>query len=221
MATFKGRYFSIIFIGKQNPQILNHDFLVKHNILPENKEPFQTLFANSESNPFSEFISTPVLTSLKYGPIIITIEENRYQIVDNSFDEPLSSPIIEITKKYFGNILRYTPFIVGGFNFKGILKFDDLKDEESFDNNLGVDRNRIRNLLDENDVRMGLTLSYPWNNGIIEINLPKAKERLKPGEINFNYEFNYKNIDDFIKRLDDLPLVYEKFINFIESFDIR
>jgi hypothetical protein len=112
MPSFKGQFFSIVFIGRQNPQILNHDFLFSHGVLPKDKEPFKNLFAKQDSQPFTEFISTPVITSIKYGPISLVVEENRYQIIDNRFEDPPSSPIIQITKKYFEELLRYLPVAI-------------------------------------------------------------------------------------------------------------
>ena len=221
MPTFKGNFFSIIFLGRQNPQILNHEFLINNNVLPENEEPFKTLFSRENTNPFTEFVSTPVITSLKYGPISIIVEENRFQIMDSRFEKPLSSPIIYITKKYFGDILRFTPFILGGINFNGIIKFDDIKEEETFDKQLGIEREKVINIFGIDDIRIGFSLSYPWNKGTIEINLPKIKDRSKPGGINLNYEFNYVNVDQFLGNLDDLPLVLEKLDTLIDTLNIR
>ncbi len=220
MPTFKGMFFSIIFTGRQNPQILNHDFLIDNKVLPENEEPFKTLLSGENSKPFTDYISTPIITSLKYGPISIIVEENRFQIMDTRFENPLSSPIINITKKYFGDILRFTPFVLGGFNFNGIIKFDD-KEEETFDKQLGIEREKIIDILGADDIRIGLYLSYSWNKGMVEVNLPKIKDRSKPDVINFNYEFKYQNIDQFLLNLDDLPLVYDKFNNLIDSLNIR
>ena len=214
-------FFSIIFTGRQNPQILNHDFLIDNKVLPENEEPFKTLLSGENSKPFTDYISTPVITSLKYGPISIIVEENRFQIMDIRFENPLSSPIINITKKYFGDILRFTPFILGGVNFNGIIKFDDRKEEETFDKQLGIEREKVINIFGFDDIRIGFSFSYPFNEGIVEVNLPKIKDRSKPGAINFNYEFKYKDIESFLGNLDDLPLIYEKFNIIIDLLNIR
>ena len=221
MPIFEGKFFSIIFLGKQNPQILNHDFLVNNKVLPVNKEPFKTLFSSKNSKPFTDFVSTPVLVSIKYDNISIAVEENRFQIMDFKFEDPLSSPIINITKKYFGNILQYTPFILGGVNFNGIIKFSDTKDEEMFDRQLGMEREKVSIIFGVDNIRMGFSFSYQLNKGIVEVNLPKAKDRSKPGTVNFNYEFKYENISNFIDTLDDLPIVYEKFNKLLDSLKIR
>ncbi len=221
MPIFEGKFFSIIFLGKQNPQILNHDFLVNNKVLPKNKEPFKTLFSRKNAESFTDFVSTPVLVSIKYDTISITVEENRFQIMDFKFEDPLSSPIIQIAKKYFGDILKFTPFILGGVNFNGIIKFSDNKDEEMFDKQLGMEREKVSNIFRVNNIRMGFSFSYPFNKGIVEINLPKLKDRSKPGTVNFNYEFKYENISNFIANLDDLPIVYKKFCELLESLKVR
>ena len=221
MPEFEGKFFSIIFLGKQNPQILNHDFLIKNEVLPVDEEPFVSLFNQEDSNPFSDFISTPVLTSIKYGPISIIVEENRFQIMDLRFENILSSPIISITKKYFGDILRYTPFVMGGINFNGLIQFENSMDEYQFDTKLGFNREKIKKIIYTEDIRLGFLVSYPWKNGLIELNLPKSKERSKPGGINFNYEFQYNDINTFIGNIDDLPLIYDEFNNIIDALKIR
>jgi len=221
MATFEGVFSSIVFIGRHNPQILNHDFLVKHNVLPKDQPPFKELFAKEGAQPFSEFISTPVLATIKYGPISIVVEESHFQTVDRRFEDPPSSPIMQIAKRYFGELLRYTPLQLGGINLNGVIRFSDVKDEHAFDERLGVDRAPLSGMVRTTDVRMGLFFSYPWKNGIVEVQLPKPKDRSKLGTINFNYEFKYKDIDGFLANLDDFGKVYATFKSLLKSLGIE
>ena len=221
MPIFEGKFFSIIFLGRQNPQILNHDFLINNKILPEDVEPFDELLLKEKPKQFTEFVSTPILTAINYNFIKIIIEENRYQITDLRFLDPLLSPIIPITKKYFGEILKYTPLKLGGINLNGIIKFADKEDEEVFDKQFGLyHKNLLEIFGDGEDIRLGLTLSFPWNKGILEVNLPKNKDCSEPGAINFNYEFKYENMDSFIKNLDDLEIIYDKFNNILDKLSI-
>lgn len=124
MPIFDLKLFSIVFIGRQNPQILNHDFLIKNEVLPIKSEPFKSLIKDSSQKkpPFTSYLSTPVVTALDYKWISIIVEENRFQIKDAKFKVPSKSPIITISKEYFGTLLKYTPFQVGGINFGGELK---------------------------------------------------------------------------------------------------
>ena len=87
MPSFEGQSLSIVFTGKQNPRILNHDFLLNNGVLPKNKEPFKGLFAKQDSDPFTDFLSTPVLACIRYAPINLLVEENRYQIRDDRFED--------------------------------------------------------------------------------------------------------------------------------------
>ena len=100
MPIFDPKLFSIVFIGRQNPQILNHDFLIKNEVLPVKREPFKSLIKDSSQKkpPFTSYLSTPVVTALDYKWISIIVEENRFQIKDAKFNVPSKSPIITITK---------------------------------------------------------------------------------------------------------------------------
>jgi hypothetical protein len=221
MPSFEGKFFSIVFLGRQNPQILTHDFLVSNRVLPTDREPFSGLLGKRDGSPFTEFISTPVLTTIKYGPISMLVEENRYQIRDDTLQHPPASPIIEITKVYFGKLLRYTPLQIGGMNFNGVIRFGDTRDEQQFDERLGIDRRQISGLTSSEDLRVGMTVSMPWHKGSAEIQLPKPRDRSQPGAINFNYEFQYADIDSFLANLDDAGLVHERFRQILNALGVE
>ena len=222
MTQFKGHFISIIFIGRQNPQILTPAFLMDNDVIPKTREPFKTILADKGSNPFTEFISTPVLTTLKYSNISIMVEENRYQIQDNKFDDLISSPIIQITKNYFGKILRYTPLKVGGINFNGSIEFNDEKDEHSFDERLGIGRDKLSTFTGTSEIKYGMSFSYPYSNGLIEVQLPKPKiPNLRQCAVNFNYEFKYVDIDSFTSNLDNIPSLYGKFNELLRFLGVK
>jgi len=221
MPSFDGKFFSIVFLGRQNPQILTHDFLMNNRLLPTDREPFRGLLAKRDGTPFTEFISTPVLTTIKYGPISMLVEENRYQIRDDTFEHPPTSPIIEITKAYFGKLLRYTPLQLGGVNLNGLLRFGDINDERQFDERLGVDRGRASGLVASADVRVSVNFSLPWHKGTAEIQLPKPRNPSQPGAINFNYEFQFTEIDSFLANLDDAGLVHDRFRELLDTLRVE
>lgn len=220
MLSFEGKLFSIVILGRHNPQILNHDFLLNKGVLPTNKEPFKSLFTAQNPKTCTDFISTPVLTSIRYGPISLVVEEHRYQIKDDRFENPPSSPIIEITKKYFGELLQYTPLQLGGINLQGTIGFASVEDEQVFDERLGIVKEKLFDLAGTSDTRASIAFTFPWSGGMVEVRIRKPKERTQPGEINFNYEFKYEGMDSFLKNLDDTGQVYKKFNDLLVSLGV-
>lgn len=223
MPSFDPKFFSIVFLGNQNPQILNHDFLVNNKVLPIKKEPFKSLVktANKDEKPFTEFLSTAVVTSLTYKWISITIDPNRYSIKDSKFILPSRSPIILITKKYFGEILRYTPFKFGGINFSGRINFKNDDDEKNFDTKLGIDTEKFKSLIKTNTVQYSTKVNFPWNNDQIELKVDKPKMMPQIANINFNFEFVYEEVDGFISKLNKTDIVYNKFLEILSKFNVE
>jgi hypothetical protein len=216
---FGGEFVSVVLIGSQNPQILTHDFLVRHNILPSDEEPFRELLAREEGNQFTEYVSVPVMTSLSYGPVSLIVEQNRYQARDSRFSAPAASPIFGITRRYF-RVLPHTPFKLGGINLNGTIAFDDMPDERALDESLGIRASRLSELVGRDDFRAGLSVSCQWHGGTIEIQMPKPKDRLQPAAVNFNYEFGYTDIDSFLSCLDDVSMVYDRFCEFLGDLKV-
>ncbi len=224
MPTFIPTFFSIVLVGRQNPQILNHDFLTKNNVLPVDTEPFISLLTNAdeEKKPFTAFLSTPVVTTLSYDYISIIVEENRFQIKDDKFRIPSKSPIIFVIKKYFGELLRFTPFQVGGINFSGKLKFQDKKDEAYFDEGLGINTDNFKKLTDiQSDVKYSSRFDFPLGDDKIEIRIDKPKENIPISSINFNREFKYKDIDSFIGSFDKSDESYDFFIKILQKLKVE
>ncbi len=223
MSIFDLKLFSIVFIGRQNPQILNHDFLIKNEVLPVKREPFKSLIKDSSQKkpPFTSYLSTPVVTALDYKWISIIVEENRFQIKDAKFKVPSKSPIITITKEYFGTLLKYTPFQLGGINFGGELKFSDLEEERNFDDRLGIDNKKFETYFKVNKVRISNRITFPWNDDQLELRIDKPKKDLNISNLNFNFEFTYENIDSFIGKLDKVDKVYMKFKEILRKLNVE
>ena len=66
-----------------------------------------------------------------------------------------------------------------------------------------------------------VSFSFPWNKGMVDVHLFRPKDRSQPGTISFNYEFNYQDIDSFLKNLDDSDQVYKKFIDLLQSLGVK
>ncbi len=220
MPIFKLKFFSIVLVGRQNPQILNHDFLINNQVIPINEEPFKTLIKQSSKGkpPFSQYLSTPVVTQLSYNWISIIVQESRFQIIDNKVSAPSKSPIISFTKKYFGELLRYTPFQLGGLNFNGELKFSNKNDENNFDKMLGIDSEKFKsNFGIKNTIQFESKINFPLDNGQGQLNVSKPKKVKDTGIANFNFEFGYEDIDSFMTRLDEA----ERFFEFYEDMLVK
>ena len=188
MPKFETQFFSIVFVGKLNPQILTHDFLINNHVLPEDQEPFKSLLSQNSKSQFSEFISTPVLTTLRYNEISIFIDETRYQIIHRGCIDPTKSSIVSITRTYFGKLLRYTPLQLGGINFNGNIIFESEEAEEKFDHQIGINRGNLIKATGAKKIRMNWGMNYEWEGGIVELQFPKPKDRNLPCSTNFNYE---------------------------------
>lgn len=215
------KFFSIILIGRQNPQILNHDFILKNNILPIDKPPFKDIIAKqAEGKSFDDFLSTPVLTKLTYKSITIVVEESRYQITDSSNTLPIDSPIVAFTKNYF-SILKYTPLVLGGFNFNNLLSFDSKDEKIEFEDKFISDRNGMYKELGINNFEIGLQVSCPFNQNKIELSVSKILGNDLTKMLNFNYEFRYKDMDSFLGYLDEIPILFEKFKSILSKLKIQ
>jgi hypothetical protein len=214
MPTFKLNYFSIVLLGRQNPQILNHDFLINNHVIPINKQPFKSLIKNPAENkkPFTTYLSSPLVTALDYKWISLIVQENRFQIKDSKISIPSKSPIVLITQKYFGELLRYTPFQLGGLNFSGELKFKNKNDENSFDRRLGLNGDTFRtNLNIKGQIQFDSKIRFPLNNGKGQVDVAKHPKEQKKGVITFNFEFIYEDINSFMMKLDEADNFYDFF----------
>jgi len=226
MPIFSPKFFSIVFLGSQNPQILNHDFLINNQILPIEKEPFKSIIegVSKEHPPFTQYISTPLVTTLTYKWISIIIEQHRYQIKDTHFNTPLESPIISIPKEYFGRVLRHTPITLGGINFGGNITFSDTDDEASFDESLGINHQSLQVQLGLVRAQYSPKINLVWDDeqdGQFELDLKKSKSFPGACVVNFNFEFIYKDMDSFVKKIDEAGKVHERFYTILRKLNVE
>jgi len=226
MPIFSPKFFSIVFLGSQNPQILNHDFLINNQILPIQREPFKSMMAavSNETPPFTQYISTPLVTTLTYKWISIIIEQNRYQIKDTHSTKPSESPIISIPKEYFGRVLRHTPITLGGINFAGNISFLNSDDESTFDENLGINRQKFQLKFGlfraEYSPKIRLVWDEEQEDGF-ELSLTKSKSVSGGCAANFNFEFFYNNMDSFMKKLDEAGKAHERFYSILRKLNVE
>lgn len=220
---FEPKFFSIILIGRLNPQILTHDFLLKNNILPLDKSPFKDIqVTNPEQKPYDNFISTPVVARLQYRNINVVIEEGRYQITDNSGVDPLGSVITDFTKNYF-TVLKFTPLALGGINFNTLIHFESAKEKRSFEDMFIVDRNNFyKDLIGNCNFELGFQIECPCADGKSRIKVAidnRANELTKV--LNFNWEFGLNNgMESLLQSINRIPELYQQYNGIVEKLTL-
>jgi hypothetical protein len=91
----------------------------------------------------------------------------------------------------------------------GAVSFADAADEQHFDERLGLKIAPLQELMGVQDVRAGLAFSFPWKNGMVEVQLPKPKIRDQPAVLGINYEFKHDDLATLLSELDNLPPLSE------------
>lgn len=221
MASYARNVFSIVFLGQFNPSILNHEFLVANDIIPKNIPPFVKFLQKPTGQQFSEFLSTPVVSNIKYDKYSMLVETGRMQVLDETRSKPEESPIIDIAKKYL-QVLRHTPIKLCGFNFKGNLRFVDVIDEREFDERLGVGREKIVKLSRSGIPRISQHISWSYKNGtaLLQINKPKGESPDCLIQINFEFE-NFGSLEEFLKNLDLVAECHDEFRRLLSELEVK
>lgn len=220
MATFTEDFFSIVILGRMNPAILNHDFLVENDIIPKTVQPFSTLLQEPKGKQFTEFISTPVMSSIKYGQYSILVESQRLQAIDETGSKPHESVLLGIVKKYFG-VLEHTPVKLGGFNFRGKLVFANRADERQFDERLGIDYGKIEGLTQSPAPRAHIFARWPYEDGNLLLQLNKQKDINSGCSLQLNFEFEYiESMDAFLERFDVIKKCHDEFARILSALGI-
>jgi hypothetical protein len=185
-------HISVVALGRQNPQILNPDFLEKYSILP-NKEPFSS-FYKKEGQHFTEFISTPPFTHLVIKNVDFVVDEQRMQIKQVGIDNWTNSSVFDILIKYY-KTLPHTPLQVVGVNLNYKIIFDNSSESEKFQKILFSQDHPIARLIKSDSIDTGMELAYSRKDkGRMKIIIGKLQDNFRI--VNFNYEFDYKGIDD-------------------------
>ncbi len=210
MPQYAPKLVNIVFLGNFNPQILTPQFLNEKGIIPSNESPFREILSNKEK-PFTEFTSTPVIVLLRYGNIIVVVEQNRYQISDNSENATFTnSPIAKITKNYF-SILEHTPIMLGGFNINGQILFNNKDEFSNFEDQFIRNRVEFQKKLKANNLELEPAFRFPYEEGTIKLQFTKLKENPLAYNVAFNYEFPNDELKKFLSKLDATHLIHAKF----------
>jgi hypothetical protein len=200
MAETKKAFVSLIAVGRPNPQILNVDFLRNNDILPADRPPFAELF--KEKQPFTSFVSTPVMANLVFGHIDFLIDEQRFQIRDARVSEWSETSIFDITKKYF-DILPYTPLSHIGFNLNTAVTFESPDEARAFQELFVPADSRGLAIVARTTVvaDVALRYSYPNNGARMTLTLAQLPREKNMKAVNFNYEFDFAGWPEFGQEL--------------------
>ena len=181
MAEYKHNYVNVTVLGRMNPQILTHDWLVKTKIIT--KRVFVT--KDSTQPPFSQFISTPPMTHLAYGPLVFTVDENKFVLTDSKARG--KTKIYDMTQKYFSK-LSHTPLTKIGFNVQGIVTFSTRNEEKKFDGKYISCGEALREITIGKNERLGFSVRTKKDKAIYILTCTKHPEEPKV-ILNSNCEF--------------------------------
>jgi hypothetical protein len=161
------------------------------------------------------------MSNIRYDRFSILVETSRIQILDETGGKPKESPIIEIAKQYL-QVLQYTPIKLGGFNFKGNLRFMDANDEREFDARLGVDRDQIVKLSRSENPRISQHIRWPYQSVMASMQINKSKGEVLDCPIQINYEFEYHgNLEEFLRNLDLVAECHDEFQRLLSELEVK
>jgi hypothetical protein len=207
MVEVKRHSINLIAIGRQNPQIINADWLKANEIIPLDEPPFKELYAKKE--PFSKFVSTPVFTNLVLGTIEFVVDQERFMIIDTAISGWGDTRIIQISEKYF-SVLCHTPIRIVGINMVVNLIFSEHKEDSDFQELFLPKEARIFSAIASQDVNASAAIRYPYPNGSGRLTLGfgelRQKEKIER-MVNLNYEFDFTDWARFKSELAQISKV--------------
>ena len=210
MAEISKNFISLVALGRPNPQILNVDFLKANKILPVDEPPFDKLF--QQEKPFTNFVSTPILSELVLENIQFIVEVSRFQIRDSAVSEWTETKVLDIARKYF-EVLPYTPLTVVGINLNVMITFVTPEESVNFQQMFLPENSKVLEIISKNNIAADLVLRYPYSDNkariVLTLNQP-IKARHKRA-VNFNYEFDFTNWPDFATELGKIPEIGKYF----------
>jgi len=206
---------NVVVLGRQNPQILNIDFLKSNEIITVTESPFKELF--EKEKPFDKFVSTPVFTNLVLGPIEFVVDERRFSIRDKTIDDWVDTSIFDIALRYF-ETLRYTPINIIGINFTSEIAFSKIEEQKRFQELFLVEKSTILKIVDNDNVNASIVLRYPYPNdrGRVTLSINPYSEKQSSRIINCNYEFDCNDVEilkELIGKISEKAEYFDKILN--------
>jgi len=204
MAEVQKSSVNFVALGRQNPQILNVEWLKVNNIVPSDKEPFRTFFAREKQ--FDRFVSTPVFSNLLLGPIEFVIDEQRFQVQDKAIDQWPKSLIFQIAQRYF-EVLPHTPLRLVGVNLAAKILFASPDEDRKFQGLFLPNNAKLLEITETREGNASVVLRYPFPGAKARAALTinqRAKENYER-LINFNYEVDCSDIETLKSTVSVLP----------------
>lgn len=166
--------FSIVVAGAQNPNIINHDFLIKQRIIPAN-------------TPEPRAIILPPYAQLVYKNFQITVEQSRFRI-DQKFRSPSDHFIGKTVRNYYAR-LGHTPLSAYGFNFTGEVIWNSPEEYNEFRNEDVVLGKLGKSAIKDPDWKLGQILRYKQGNFVNTITIqPSSDDGKSPIDSNSHRE---------------------------------
>ena len=196
---------NIVIIGNMNPQIINHEWLLKEKIISEKH------FVSNQSgqSPFGTYINTPPLTQITYKNIKFTVEMQRFEL--STQEKSLNSDIFNIAKEYFIK-LSHTPVTKLGFNIIGFIEFKPIEELEKFNKKWLNYSDSLVKLVGNQEVNLGFGFIFKEAGAQYRLDcmVPDKQNRRR---IRFNCEFDIKDTNDIVNILSDSS----KYINRMDT----
>lgn len=136
---------TIVAAGGQNPNIINHDFLVSKSIIAEATDP-----------PVS--IITPPVSQLTYENFRITVEQARF-VIDQKLTKDTGLFASQYIKRYY-EVLPYTPMSAFGVNLSGEVTWESEKEYFNFRDSSFGKGDLLRSATSTSNWLMGYSLKY-------------------------------------------------------------
>jgi len=196
MAEYKHNYVNVTILGRMNPQILTHDWLAKSRII--NSRDFVT--KDKTQAPFSNYFNIPPMTRLAYGPLIFTVEENKF-VLSDSKEGIGKTKIYRMAKQYF-SLLSHTPLTKVGFNVQGALVFKNTNEMKAFDSKYISCGEALHQITIGKGEQINFTVNTKEGKAIYRLTCTKHPEETK-AVLSGNCEFDIKNSAELSAILSD------------------
>lgn len=162
--------FSIVIVGQDcNPTILNPDFLLRHNIVPED-------WGWRLAAP--PITTSPFATVAYDSGVTVRVEVNRFQVTDcRAAEDIATSKASDIARRYI-EVLPHVRYTAVGINFRSLIEIEDP--------NLLLKQRFLKSGPWDQEARclqeLSLTLAYRYDQGRFILSLESATVTLPMGD---------------------------------------